>query len=165
VRLVLHSLFAALAVLHEQGISEATQQEVESAERSSASSISHGSAAELLRVLVLEGLIWHTLDSIAVLATKTKRVVREVLLPPAILQLRPPGKPSAGTEGSSSASSGTNVSPDLYPQLRRAQRLGYSLATFLQDAFDVAESRQVITAVHLMDAARCPARRLLQSLA
>ncbi|CAL8463418.1 g2952 [Coccomyxa elongata] len=172
-----------------RGISEATQNEIEVAQRSDSTKMEEPSS-ELKEVLVLERLIWQTLDSIAVLAARAKRVVKEVLLPPAILRLRPTGltqeqtvtdgppaqsfdgtassieEPSSYSSTSSTVSGrnadavqsdspgmdGTGVRShrqhlsvdDLYPPLRRAQRLAYSLATVLQEDFDHAEGRQAI---------------------
>lgn len=166
-----------------QGISEATQSEIEVAQRTDSTKSAEPSP-ELKEVLVLERLIWQTLDSIAVLAARAKRVVKEVLLPPAILRLRPTsltqeqtvtdGRPATASsieESSSYSSTSSTVSgrnadaeqsdspgtdgtgvrshrqqlsaDDLYPPLRRAQRLAYSLATVLQEDFDHAEGRQV----------------------
>ncbi|BDA48717.1 hypothetical protein COCOBI_12-3990 [Coccomyxa sp. Obi] len=170
-----------------KGISEATQTEIEVAQRSDSSKTAEPSS-ELKEVLVLERLIWQTLDSIAVLAARAKKVVKEVLLPPAILRLRPTslnqqqadsppaqssdGAASSNEEASSHGSTSSTVSggnvdveqsdspgtdgrglgshrqqltaDDLYPPLRRAQRLAYSLATVLQEDFDHAEGRQAI---------------------
>ena len=175
-----------------QGVSQATNTEVETAQ-SSDRSTSTGPSSEFEEVLLLERLIWQTLDSIAVLASKAKRVVREVLLPPAVLRLRPrsqnqeqfvggsqraafsareastteeadgpssSGMPDRGAQAAQSSSpevadAGAGAggqqlhADDLYPPLRRAQRLAYILATVLQESFDYAEGRQVcLTAVH-----------------
>lgn len=171
-----------------QGISEATQVEIEVAQRSDSTRTAEPSS-ELKEVLMLERLIWQTLDSIAVLAARAKRVVKEVLLPPAILKLRPtslnqeqavadrspaqssdgaassneeassrsstsstvPGRNADAEQSESQGTDGTGLGSDrrqlraaeLYPSLRRAQRLAYSLATVLQEDFDHAEGRQV----------------------
>ncbi len=174
-----------------QGVSEPTKAAVEAAQRSHAATAAKPSP-ELEDVLVLERLIWQTLDSIVVLAARAKRVVREVLLPPPILQLRPrslsqdqpaggsplaasPAREASSTEEAGSTSSSGRVpdrdahaessssegaegseaagqqlhADELYPPLRRAQRLAYSLATVLQESFDHAEGRQVhLYAVH-----------------
>lgn len=165
-----------------QGVSDATMAEVEAVHRSG---LSEDSSLKLKEVLVLERLIWQALDSIAVLAAKAKKVVREVLLPPAILRLRPADlrrqpdcaeeqqaassarEVSSGMAASASNSSGTfpsqsvqkdHLEEGLYPSLRRAQRLAYSLATMLPETFDYAEGRQVRISANVhraIDVRRC----------
>ncbi len=54
---------------------------------------------EVAELLLLEGLIWRTLDSIAVLAARARKVVPEVLLPPALLALRPSGMAAPAAAG------------------------------------------------------------------
>lgn len=176
-----------------QGISQATYTEVEAAQRSDGA-VSTGPSSEIEEVLLLERLIWQTLDSIVLLASKAKRVVREVLLPPAVLWMRPKslgqelflGESQRAASNAAEAStteeadslSGTGTMPDrgaqaaqsscteaaeagagtagqqlhaddLYPPLRQAQRLAYSLATVLHESFDYAEGRQVcLSSVH-----------------
>ena len=190
--------FALICCTVLQGVSEATLREIEVAQ-TFASTKKAEPSCELKEVLVLERLIWQALDSIAVLAARAKRVVKEVLLPPAILSLRPlslkqeqtvaAGPPAQSCDGAASSiieapssrssepstvsgtyadaeqsnsagADGTGVGfhrqqlsvDDVYPPLRRAQRLAYSLATVLQEDFDHAEGRQVC--VSLCDLAR-----------
>ena len=137
-----------------QGASESTLEEIAAARRSCAVASAHWQAAgpELAEVLLLERLVWLTLDRIALLALRAKRVVPEVVLPPPLLSLRPRGA-FPGLEWLEGRT--PTFAPDQdegpegcggggeYPPLRRAQRLAFALATVLEHSFPHADGRQV----------------------
>ena len=72
-----------------------------------------------------------------------------MLLPPGILQLRPPASGEAAAADTGDRPSDLDIS-GRYPALRRAQRLGFHLAAFLQEGFDVAEGRQVVFCLRVL---------------